>query len=130
MDWEVVKVGANAQGRTNPYASIGFGRISFSISACELLGDYENYQYVELLKGRRNNKSCIGVRFLHDSERTDNSLPIRRKKSKGKVVGGLDIANKGLLEGLFGPAASASKSTRYNVTIDENNKRILIMYLD
>ncbi|MBE6989230.1 MAG: hypothetical protein E7426_00595 [Ruminococcaceae bacterium] len=130
MEWEVVKIENEAKGRTSPYASIGFGRISLSVAACKLITNYRDYQFVELLQGKRNGKKCIGVRFLHASERTQQSLPIREKRQGEKLLGGIDIVNKGTLEKLFGPAASASKVTRYNVELDDSDNRILVIFAD
>ena len=129
MEWSTVKIENDAKGRNSPYASIGFGKISLSAAACKLISDYEQYKYVELLQGERNNTPCVGIRFLR--QRSENSLPVKRrtqKTSKGKTVDGADIANKATLEKLFGPAASAKKSERYNVTKDEDSDNILIIY--
>lgn len=113
MNWEVVKVENTNKGRTMPYASIGFGRVSLSAAACELLGDYNQYKYVEFLKARENGKLCIGIKFLKES--TTNSILIKRRISGGKLVAGMDISNKRVVESLFGPIGGASKATRLDV---------------
>ena len=126
MKWEVVKIPENRRGRTAPYASIGFNRLSLSAAACELIEDHYNIKYVELLKGKLNNKLCIGVRLL--KEPTSNSLAVSRKKdSNGKYVTGMDITNKRVIEDLFGPVGSAKKVTRFNVRKDEESENILII---
>ncbi len=129
MNWETVTIKNESKGRTVPYASVGFGRLSLSVAASELIKDYDKYDFAELLKGKINSKSCVGIRLLYKEERTDNSLPLKRRKSGGKIVGGFDIANKPTLEELFGPTASASKATRYNVKKDPDNENILIVFL-
>ena len=78
MGWEVVKIPTSSRGRTSPYASVGFGRLSLSAAACELIDNYETYTHVQLLKNRVNNRLCIGVRFL--KEAAPDSLKISRKK--------------------------------------------------
>lgn len=130
MKWETVKIESVSKGRNLAYASVGFGRIGLSVAACELLGNYQKYCKVQLLEGQLNNKKCIGIKFLKNDEAEENTLPIKRKTSNGKVVGGLDIACKGVLEKLFGPAASASKITRYNIKKDPEADNILIIYAE
>ena len=126
MNWEVVKIPENRRGRTTPYASVGFGRLSLSAAACELIENHETIKHVELLKGKINNKLCIGVRLLR--EPTANSLAVSRKKdANGNYVTGMDISNKRTIEELFGPAGSAQKTTRYNVRKDEDADNILII---
>lgn len=78
MDWEVVRIDDTAKGRTQPAASLGFGRITFNTAACKLLGDYRRYRYVELMRDQGGSPQ-VGVRFLLEGERTGNSLPIRQR---------------------------------------------------
>ena len=56
-----VKIENGNKSRTSPYASVGFGRVSLSAAACELLGDYSQYKYAEFLKARENGKLCFGI---------------------------------------------------------------------
>ena len=130
MEWELVKIENNKKGRGTPYASVGFGRLSLSAAACELLDNFDKYSFVELLKGKKNNKMCIGVRFLKESERTQDSLPIKRKNVDGKVVKGADIANKKIMEDLFGINGSANKSTRFAVEKDKDMDNILVVFAE
>lgn len=129
MEWSVVKIENNTKGRNIPYASIGYGRISLSAAACRLINNYEKYEYVELLQGKRNGKACVGVRFL--TEQTINSLHVSRRtqtNKSGQKIDGIDISNKGTLEKLFGPAGSGTKAERYNVEKDNECENILIIY--
>ena len=129
MNWEIVKIPENRRGRTMPYVSVGFGRLSLSAAACELIENHETIKYAELLKGKNNNKLCIGVRLLR--EPTANSLAVTRKKdSNGKPVTGMDISNKRVIEELFGPSGSAQKATRYNVRRDETDENILVIFCE
>ncbi len=128
MGWDIVKIPIASKGRTSPYASVGFGRLSLSVAACELIENYEQYKYVQLLKSRINNQLCIGVRFL--KEAVPDSIKITRKKSNGKPVGGIDIACSTVLEGLFGLAATAKKSTRYDVKKDDSFKNFLVVFAE
>ena len=133
MKWEVVKIQANeksASRRSEAYASIGFGRISINTSACSLIGDYDEYKYAEFLRGRQNNKLCIGVRFLREDERTPFAMPLRRRLRNGIPTGGVDIHGKKVLEDLFGPVASASKTTRFSVVKDNDSENIIIIFAE
>ena len=129
MIWETVKIKNERKGRTMPYASVGFGRLSLSTAACDLVDGYESFEYVELLKAVVNNETLIGVRFLTEAEKTTNSLPIKRRKLKnGSVVGGIDICNKGTMAELFGLAGTQNKATRYGVKKDPDEANILIIF--
>lgn len=120
MIWETVKIENANKGRTMPYASVGFGRVSLSAAACELLGDYNQYKYVEFLTARDGGKLCVGLKFLKES--TSNSIIIkRRKQADGKLVGGMDIANKSVVGNLFGIIGTANKATRFEVKKYEEN---------
>ena len=133
MKWEVVKLQdttMNSGRRSIAYASIGFGRISLNTAACELIPGYQNYSFAELLKGRQKNKLCVGVRFLTEEEKTPNAIPFRRRMKDGVPHGGIDIHGKRIMEELFGPAASASKSTKYNVAKDDDCDNILIIFAE
>lgn len=126
MEWSIVKITTEKKGRNTPFASIGFGKIALSAAACELIEDYEQYKYVELLRGKRNNKLCIGVRFLKNN--TQDSIAIKRKIVDGKAINGITIENKGAIEEIFGITGTARKTTRYNVDKDNESSNILIIF--
>ena len=129
MAWEIVKIPTSSKGRTSPYASVGFGRLALSAAACELIDNYEEYTYVQLLKNRVNNRLCIGVLFLKDS--SPDSIKISRKKmANGKYVSGIEISNSKVLESLFGTVATAKKATRYNVEKDDAYENILVVFVE
>ena len=129
MNWETVKIKNDRKGRTMPYASVGFGRLSLSTAACDLIENFEMYPYVELLKAVSNNETLIGVRFVKESNKTTNSLPVKRRKLKdGTVIGGIDICNKGTMDELFGLSGTQNKATRYGVRKDPDEDNILIIY--
>ena len=129
MNWEIVKIKNEQKGRTMPYASVGFGRLSISSAACELVQEYEKYAYVELLRAEVNNEKLIGVRFLLAEEKTSDSLPIKRRTLKGgKKIGGIDICNKGTVSELFGIVGTQNKATRFCVKCDEEESNVLVIY--
>lgn len=126
MSWQLVEIPIESKGKNSPYASVGFGRLSLSVAACELIDNYDGFSYVQLLKDNTNNQLCVGIRFLKECE--PNSIKIARKTIKGKTVGGIDIANSKVLQSLFGMAATAKKVTRYNIKKDESYNNILVVY--
>ena len=126
MDWSIVKISSDKRGRHVPFASIGFGKISLSAAACELIDNYEQYNYTELLRGKKDNKLCIGVRLL--KEPTQDSIRIKRKIVDNKPIAGITIECKNTIEELFGITGTARKITRYNVERDADAKNILIIY--
>ena len=129
MKWETVKISSNSRGRGTPYASIGFGRVSLSAAACELIDGHQEIKYVEFLKATINNKLCIGLR-LH-KEYVENSVAVSRKKdSNGKYVTGMDITNKPIVGELFGLTGLANKVTRFKVRKDDDESNVLIIYTE
>ena len=122
MPWTVVEPERGKKNRALPSASVGFGRISLNVSACNLMEDYEKYKYAELLIDREK-PSAVGIRFL--KEATGKSIPVKRKTIKGKVTGGLDIAGKYYMQALFGIAGTQNKTTRYPVTKEAENFLII-----
>lgn len=129
MNWETVEIKNDRKGRTMPYASVGFGRISLSSAACELIQNYETFSYIELLKGKENGKTVVGIRFQKEMVKTTNSLPIKRRKLRnGTIVGGIDICNKGTVEELFPIIGTQNKATRLGVKKDPDDRYVLIIY--
>ena len=129
MGWETVKIPNSSKGRSLPYASVGYGKLSLSAAACELIDRYEEYTYVQLMRNRVNNRLCIGVQFL--KETTPDSLKIHRKKmANGRFVGGIEITNSRVLESLFGLAATAKKMTRYDVKKDDAFENFVVVFAD
>lgn len=128
MKWETVKIRNDQKGRTMPYASVGFGRLSLSTAACELIDNFESYACVELLKATVNVQTLVGIKFLKEEERTEDSLPIKRRKVNDKIVGGIDIMNKGTMQALFGVIGTQNKATRLCVKKDPDESNILIVY--
>ncbi|MDE6108431.1 MAG: hypothetical protein K2F83_07185 [Oscillospiraceae bacterium] len=118
MSWNVVEVEKGKKNRALPSASIGFGRISLNVSACNLMENFEQYKYVELLTDPEK-PSAIGMRFL--KEATGKSIPAKRKTVNGKITGGLEISGKYYMQKLFGIAGTQKRTTRYSVTKETEN---------
>ena len=135
MEWTVVKLETKEKERSvsEPYANISNGRIRLNVSASRLIENNEQYSYVEFLQGKKNGKSCVGIRFLKEEQKTENSLPIKRsyhKKKDALITGGINISSKSTLEKLFGLAATSNSPEKYKVALDEKDKTILVIYRD
>lgn len=126
MQWETVKITSDRRGKTTPFASVGFGRLSLNSAACELIDDFDSYQYAELLKGRdSDNKLCVGIRLL--KENSANSIKISKRIYKGEVTKSFAIDNKPIMEALFGISGVQQKITRYTVLKDKSANNILMI---
>lgn len=124
MAWSVVEVDRSKKNRALPSASVGYGRLGLNVAACNLLGNFSQYKYAELLTDATR-PSIVGVRFL--VEATERSVLLKRKEIKGKVVGGLEIQAKNHMEKLFGLAGTQKKTTSYPATKDPDSNNILII---
>lgn len=123
MEWQVVKV-KNGSGKNVPFVSIGRGQLDFNAIACELVGDNGNYKYAQFLKGKEKSKSVIAVKFLTEYE--EDSIPITRKVQKEKVIAGMTVRNKGIVEELFGKDGSNDGMVRHGVErVDDNILKII-----
>ena len=129
MNWETVKISSRSRGKTSAYASIGFGRINLSYGACALVEDFPKFKYVQILRGKKDGKLCIGIKLLEESG--ENTVRLSKRKIKGKIVeysGSID--SKPLVEELFGMEGNAKKATRRSVVLDDTDKNILVIFGD
>ena len=126
MAWSVVTIENNAKCRSKPYASVGFARVSLNVAACALLNDSDKYNYAEFLRDEAQ-KSKVGIHFL--TEASENAVVLKRRISKGKAIGGIDISSKAHVEKLFGVKGTQKQVTRYDVVRDENDPTILIIVM-
>jgi hypothetical protein len=126
MIWEVVKIDQTS-GKTVPFVSIGRGMLDFNAVACELVNDNGSYKFAQLFTGKEKGKPVVAVKFLE--EYIENSIPIKRKTTKeGKIIKGMTIANKGVVEELFGKEGKNNGMLRHKVELvkdEENMLRIL-----
>lgn len=116
MEWQVVKV-KNGSGKNIPFVSIGRGQLDFNAVACELVGDNGTYKYAQFLKGKE--EPVIGVKFMTEYE--ENAVPITRKVHKEKVIAGMTVRNKGIIEELFGKDGSNDSMVRHSVELAGDN---------
>lgn len=129
MAWKTVKIDAKKVVRGTPTASIGHGKISLNVAACNLIDDNKQYNHVEL-QDNPEFPGAVGILFL--KEATENSIVIKRKTTKdektkeSKTVGGIEIFSKAHMEKLFGEKIGTAKvTTKYSVTKEEPNFLVL-----
>lgn len=119
--WKVFEISEEQYGKGIPYVSIGHNRLCFNKAACDLINVRNNgYKFAQFLV-TEDNKNLIGVRFWKAEYETKiaNSIPLMQKESKGKPIGGVDIANSNLLKAIFGPIVTNENTTRFRVRREE-----------
>ncbi len=128
MDWKVVKIRTNKTREGKPSASVGIGRISLNSVACDLIDGFEKYTHAIFMEARKDNKICIGIKFL--TEKKENSIKINKRKYNGEVVkNSCNFNNKTLAKDLFGIQGTNKTLKAYDVALDEEDKNILVIYL-
>lgn len=127
ITWEVVDVSQRRRKVGAPCATIGHGRIALNADACEFI-NADQYEWAEVLKGFTGRKlENIGVRFL--KEKTKTSFKLAKRKSNNVIKPGVNINSKKLIKELFGESG-ATKTRRYDVTQDKDDKTMLIIDLN
>ncbi len=127
MNWKVVKISGENRGKNTPYASIGHNALNLNAAACDLIENYEDYGFVELLEAEENKKTFVGVKFCRES--TNDTIKVARTKYKDKLVKGITIANKNTLTKLFGKDRVSGSVTRFPVNKDKDADNILVISL-
>ncbi len=129
MKWEIVKVKTSKAKTDTPIASVGLGRISLNSAACELIDNFEQYTHAIFMKARKDNKLCFGIQFL--KEEKENSIKITRRIYNGEVVkNSCSFNNKALANNLFGAHGTDNKTKSYCITLDNEDKTILIIIVE
>lgn len=123
MNWMPIEIRQTDSARTAPSASIGYGRIELSKSACDLIGKIERYPYAELFMDADSDRA--GIRLLR--QQTSSSVPVRPKKSEGKRTGGACISSKAHMLELFGSVGTQRSITHYAVTIESQQDPWLVL---
>jgi len=119
IKWKQVSV-KRVPGRGNEaFATVGQGRISLSATACKMIDNIYELDYVEALAGKVNDTTeKIGLRF--SKTKSPNSLCYSRRKYKDRYVEGLEIRSKALIAEFFGKIKDNS-STRHPVEKIDNS---------
>ncbi len=126
MEWKVLKITNSKGGCGEPLASVGLGRLSLNNAACDLIYDFDKYQYAQLLTAQQESgKSCVGI--LLRENKTDDCVKINRRKYKGKYVKSFSLNNKSAIQKLFGVKGTQKKVTNYKIEKDNDNPTLLII---
>lgn len=129
--WKIIEISEEQYGKIIPYVSIGHNRLAFNKAASDLIDvRRSDYKFVQFLRDD-NNPNVIGVRFWREEyEKTiSNSIPLIQKESKGKPIGGIDIANTYLLKDIFGSVVTNKTVSRFRVRKDDTSPHILVIDL-
>ena len=129
--WKIIEIKEEQYGKVIPYVSIGHNRMAFNKAASDLIDvRRSDYKYAQFLKDETN-PNVIGVRFWREEyERSiSNCIPHIQKESKGKPIGGIDIANSYLLKDIFGSVVTNKTVTRFRVRKDDTSPHILVIDL-
>ncbi len=118
MEWSIVKI-KQTSGNNVPFASIGRGQIEFNAVACDLLKDDGHFCYAQLLTAKDKGKTIVAVKFLREFE--PDTIPIKRKSQKGKIIKGMSIVNKGVIADLFGKNGTNEGMVRYGVELVDDD---------
>ena len=128
MDWQTIKIPNQSRGKSTPYASVGHDQLILSAAACELIENYEEYEFVELLIPKNKNKTMVGVKLCKRS--SNDSIKIRRTKYKDRYSKCIVISNKNVLASIFGVDRVSGDVTRFPVKIDDEDDCILVITLN
>ena len=108
---------------TDPFASIGNGRIKLSIGACKLISNFDSYYYVTFTKAKQDRIYFVGLRF--EQRKSENSFKVI-KDNDGEF--GATILASDLLRVLYGEESVAETYTKHEVIVDPDNSNTLVVY--
>ena len=108
---------------TDPFASIGNGRLKLSIGACKLINNFDSYYYVTFTKAKQDRIYFVGLRF--ERRKSKNSFRLI-KDNDGEF--GVTILASDLLKALYGEESTAETYTKHEVIVDPNSANTLVVY--
>ena len=108
---------------TDPFASIGNGRLKLSIGACRLINNFDSYYYVTFTKAKQDRIYFVGLRF--ERRKSKNSF---RLIKDGDGEFGVTILASDLLKALYGEESTAETYTKHEVIADPNSANTLVVY--
>ncbi len=129
LKWNIVEKKEKAPRRMHSaFASVGRNSLTLSAGAAMMISGHKDYSYAELLTADDGRNRYIGIRLT--KSQTENSLPIKRRVSRGKEVNGITISNRQMLAEAFGRNISEKNGvTRFDVCRDKNYSNILMIPL-
>ena len=128
MKWETVEIN-KPKRKTEAFASVGRSAITLSGGACQLIADFPKYTFGHIMRGQIDGKKVLGIRLLENEEK--NSLRIIKRKVHNEVVAYSGSLNsKPVMEELFGIIGTQNKVTNYSITLDPEERNVLIIHLE
>ena len=128
MNWETVEIN-KPRRKTEAFASVGRNSIILSGGACQLINDFPKYGYAQIMRGQIDGKKVLGIRLCENSEK--NSLRIIKRKVNNEIIAYSGSLNsKSVVEELFGLIGTQNKVTNYSITLDPEERNVLIIHLE
>ncbi len=128
MKWETVEIN-KPKRKTEAFASVGRSSITLSGGACQLIADFPKYTFGQIMRGQIDGKKVLGIRLCENEEK--NSLRIIKRKVHNEVVAYSGSLNsKPVMEELFGIIGTQNKVTNYSITLDPEERNVLIIHLE
>lgn len=128
MNWETVEIN-KPKRKTEAFVSVGRNSIALSGGACQLIKDFPRYAYAQIMRGQIDGKKVLGIRLCENNEK--NSLRIIKRKVNNEIIAYSGSLNsKPVMEELFGIIGTQNKVTNYSITLDLDEKNVLIIHLE
>lgn len=120
--WKEIDV-SSENVESEPYASVGNGRLKLSIGACNLINNFHSYRYVTFTRAKQDRIYFVGLRF--EKNKTETSFALY-KESDGEY--GATIFASDLLKTLYGEEGVSKNYTKHEVIVDKENHNTLVVY--
>lgn len=125
--WRKIKIAKEIQPQ-DAFVTIGNGQLHFGISACRMMPECLDMQYVEFFRGDED--GLIGVHVTNES--SEDSIAIQRPSSKSlkkqnQHVHSFTVVSKNAMERVFGDVGIAEDSVKCKVTVDEDTHNMFVI---
>ena len=125
--WRKIKLAKNAEPR-EAFVTIGNGQIHFGITACRMMPDCLNKQYVEFF--RCDEENLVGVHMINKP--SEDAVAIQRPtstsiKKNGESVHSFTVVSKHAIERVFGDIGVSADSVKCKVTVDPDSYDMFVI---
>ena len=125
--WRKIKL-AKDEAPRDAFVTIGNGQIHFGITACKLMPECLDKQYVEFFRSEEEN--LVGVCIVDNP--SEDSVQISRPASKSpkkqnQNVSSFTVVSKQAMYRVFGEAGIASDSIKCKVTLDPDTYGMFVI---
>lgn len=122
--WETVTIKQHKKNIKTPMVSVGHGRMIINTAACNLINNIFDYEWADIVQAKRNSEIVfLGIKFTKIP--LTNSLHVRTIQKKGSELKSLVINSQELVRIFFGEKALRNSTTRYSVTLKEDNTLVV-----